>query len=80
MRKSSPPATISKKYKNFDDEDLISPIEFARLKKISLSTTKRMMYAGKLEYVQLSPRRIGIKMGVARTWQYPRAEVAEVAA
>lgn len=70
------PTPIAGEFADLHDEDLITIEQFSRLKKIGLNTAKRMVARGDLEVVQLSPRRVGIKMGVARRWQYRRAEVA----
>lgn len=75
MRQNKP-APVASEFAELHDEDLITIEQFSRLKRIGLNTAKRMAARGDLEVIQLSPRRIGIKMGVARRWHYKPAKEA----
>lgn len=66
--------SVASEFAALADDDYISIRDAARLKGIGLNTVKRMMTRGELPFVRLSPRRIGIKLGVARQPYQPTQE------
>ena len=63
---STPRAPVAAEFSALDDDDYVSIKDVARIRRVGRNTIRRMMERGELPFVRLSPRRVGIKLGVAR--------------